>query len=329
MTKWSNSVSNMLRQCHRRYYFHNIAHHHPKFPIKRKAYELKQAKSLIMWRGHVVDLMLTKKIIPAISNNKALNFDTFANEAVEIAKRQYMFSKQKLYLDTKNSKLKVGDDFLVLDVHELQLPYKEQEIQEVYADIKRIILSIPTVKLPQPMGLLIDYLKSSKRLNPDPRGIAFYIGNTRIPPQIDLLLFDKDNLPCIIDWKVSKSIVSDYERQLIVCGVALYEYYKEKGYQMSFRREDIKLFEVNLYNGIVNQYFMETNKVNETKDYINEIAEDIEIIDTRIKEGESDFDIIESENICNFCNYRTLCGFLVKNNNQYDNEKYNQFVQNR
>src|SRR5690606_8008765 len=100
VTSWSYSAVNTLRQCNRKYYFSNIlATHGRKNPMRRKAYELKKMQTLTMWKGSLVDKFMEKTIIPAIKAKQSLDFELLAQEAVELAQRQFLFSKAKGYSD--------------------------------------------------------------------------------------------------------------------------------------------------------------------------------------------------------------------------------------
>lgn len=40
-----------------------------------------------------------------------------------------------------------------------------------------------------------------------------------------------------------------------------------------------------------------------------------------------DFELTDDEGHCRFCNYRSLCSYLLINKNSYDEKSYAQFVQ--
>ena len=107
MVRWSYSTVNSFRQCNRKYYFAQVmATHGRKIPERRKAYELKKMQNMAMWKGSVVDKFMEKTIIPAIRDKKELNFQLFADQAVELAKNQYRFSEAKAYTDAGLKKVK-------------------------------------------------------------------------------------------------------------------------------------------------------------------------------------------------------------------------------
>ena len=52
-----------------------------------------------MWPGSIVDKVMEKKVIPLVIDKKPIDFNLIADEAVELAKKQFIFSENKRYND--------------------------------------------------------------------------------------------------------------------------------------------------------------------------------------------------------------------------------------
>ena len=327
MVRWSYSTVNSFRQCNRKYYFAQVmATHGRKIPERRKAYELKKMQNMAMWKGSVVDKFMEKTIIPAIRDKKELNFQLFADQAVELAKNQYRFSEAKAYTDAGLKKGEADNEFCILDIHELGKSFTETEIAEAYNTIKEAIENIPSIQMPDGT-LLISYLKDCNQLLPNVTNWKVEIENARLTPQIDLIAYHNYN-PVVIDWKLSDSGVADYSRQLIICGVTVYLKRIEGG-KPPYNYRDIQLYEVNLLNGIVKQHEFSEERINDMIDYINQTGQDLALLIHPYEQADiDDYEMTENESSCKLCGFRPLCIYLLLNENHYDEKSYTEFVQN-
>jgi hypothetical protein len=298
-----------------------LATHGRKNPLRRKAYELKKMQNLKMWIGSVVDKFMEKTIIPLIQEKKQLDFPELALQCVALAKSQFFFSQCKVYTDSGLTKAEADSEFCILDIHELSKPYTEIELAEAYNTILQVIEGIPNIQMPNGK-LLITFLKECQTLHSNVTNWSTTIEHSRVVPQIDLLAYHNFK-PVIIDWKLSESYVSDYSRQLVICGIVVYSKVKEKLSCL----EDIKLYEVNLLKGTSMQHEFNQDRYNDLTDYINLTGNDFDLLYAKYEDAEVDnFEPTENEISCKLCNFRTLCTYLLLNNNQYDEKAYNEFV---
>lgn len=333
--RWSISRVNTLRQCPRKFYFATIlSHHGHNNNLKRKAYELKKMQNFFTWPGNVVDKIMETVVIPKIQNKEPIDFLDVAEEAVALAERQFKFSEAFSYKNPDLTKEKAGNNWCILDIHEIGRSYNDIDLSKVYKKIKTSILNIESIKLPNTNKFLIDYLKESFPLIPNVINWSFEIERSRVTPQIDLILYN-DFKPVVIDWKVSDSFASDYSRQLIVCGLTVY-FTRLKKAQAEGKRPysypDIKLFEINLYRGEIKQHLFTQERANGLIDYINLTGSDIFLIHEQLKGNDSDileFELTEKESTCKFCNFQTLCENLLLNNNHYNENTYSEFIQSQ
>ncbi len=325
---WSYTTVNTLRQCNRKHFYAAImATHGRKNPARRKAYELKQMQTLQMWQGSVIDKFMEKRLIPAISTRQELDFNALAKSAVEIAQKQYLFSKLKKYQDPDLKKGDIDEEFCILDIHELSKPYKPEDIDECYQLIEQAILGIPSILMPNG-DKLIDFLRVMDHPTPNVMNWLFYIEQAKVNPQMDLLGYHNWD-PVVIDWKLSASYSSDYSRQLLICGLTVYFKRLEQSDKAAYPFEKIKLYEVNLLKRQVKQHLFDQDEINEMIDYINLTSRDIYLLTGNRKY--EDFDINELEqtdnqSTCRLCNYRSLCSYMLMNNNCYDEKTYLEHV---
>lgn len=333
--EWSYSALSALRKCNRMYYFQYIA---PSFhfanPFRRKAYELKKSKNLLMWRGSVVDKIIELEIIPRIRDKQHIDYDNIANKAVALAKRQFDFSEKRLYRIKENSESKVGSDYCILDIHEANVSFTLDELDNTYSSIQEIISNIPSIEMPEKEMYLIDYLSKASFIVPNLRGWKFEFEQIKVSPQIDLFMFI-DNQAIVLDWKVSESNVSDYSRQLVISGITVIDTYRRKAKENKGKKlslSDIRLLEANLFSKIVKDHPFTKLVVDECIDYIYLNSDDA----LMLTDGKSfdqikieDFPITDKEGTCFFCRFRPLCKSLILNNNHYDEKTYFNSLPNR
>lgn len=327
--EWSYSALSTLRKCNRMYYFQYLAPtHHFTNPFRRKAFELKKSKSLLMWRGSVIDKVIEIELMPQIRQKQIIDFEKISETAVELAKRQFNFSERKLYKIKENTGTKVGADYCILDIHDANVPYTESDLTNVYSSIKEIIKAIPDIQMCDGKSMLIEYLNSASFIAPNLTGWGFEFENLKITPQLDLFMF-VENKAVVLDWKVSESSVSDYSRQLVIGGITVFDTYRKKAAEGKAKKlsfSDIRLLEVNLFKQSVKEHLFNRQVADECIDYIYLNSNDVHLLTN----GQSfdqlnieDFPMTDKEGTCLFCKFRPLCSFLVTHNNQYDETAYN------
>lgn len=333
--KWSITTVNTLRQCNRKYYFSSVLPSKTYGDkLKRKAYDLKQMKNLAMWAGTIVDKVMELIVVPMIHRKEGIDFNKIANEALELARKQFAFSESRDYNNPGIVKKEVLEQWCILDVHEIGRAYTEEDINKIYNRIRESILNIPQLTMPGTGKFLVDYIAESNPILPNVTTWSFEIESARVTPQMDLILYNNFK-PVVIDWKVSDSYISDYSRQLLICGLTVYftRLKKVNEGKKPYEYSDIKLYEVNLYHKEIKEHLFTAEMANELVDYINLTGSDITLLRNELTEDKGHdinlFDITENESTCSECNFQTLCQFMIINKNQYDETAYTEFVQGR
>jgi hypothetical protein len=330
--EWSFSKLSALRQCHRKFYFaYELSDFHFTYPIRRKAFELGQSKSLRMWQGSLIDNFFSKRIITLYKERQTLDFNALADELVDVAKKQFSFSEQRLYHDKSITKTKAGEEFQILDVHECGVPFKEADILSIYSTIKEIVLQIPGFPSPEEGMSLHQYLTTANYLQPDIRYYSYEFEGVKINPQIDLVRH-KGKLVHVIDWKVSDSNSSDYSKQLVLAGIVAFHNIKKsnlaKGWSLP-AMSDFSLFEINLMNGNRKQHAFNRESTAGALDYIFQFKDEQEQLSGSKKWNElniEDYQTTDKSETCMFCKFKPLCIHLLTNNFQFNENEYNKLV---
>lgn len=337
---FSHSKLSTYRICSRKHYFSSIANYGKKNVLKRKAFELKNMQNLQMWQGSVVDLAMEKLIIPLIKEKKELKFEEIISSAIDIAKSKYEFSKSKLY--RQNSKSGTGDEYCILDIHELDKHYSESDILNVYDGIRKSILNISQIQMPDRNESLLTFLRKAKQLLPNVNNWRVEVEEVGVMPQIDLIAYDENFKPIVIDWKVSESFTSDYSKQLEICGLTVYlKRIETQGESEKYNFSDIKLYEVNLWQSKVKKHDFSEEIFYRTYDKIHLSIVDMELLEASKEElkftmmddsvidlNVASYDTTDIEGSCKFCNYKSLCQFLIRKNSKYNEKEYLEFIQN-
>ena len=323
---WDNTAVNNLLECNRKYYFSQLLASKTRTrPLPRKVHELKKMQNLSMWQGSVVDRFMETVIIPGISAKKPLDFTALADQAVELAKKQFEYSRLSIYTDPVAGRLETAPEFCILDIHELGKPYEEKELVEAYDNIRSAILRLPEIRMPDGQTLL-GFLQQCSSLTPNVYTWKAEIEQAIVKPQIDLMALH-DYKPVVMDWKLSRSYTADYARQLTICGVVVYLKRLGNPDKRPYRPEDIHLFEVNLFKGTVKQHPFTSEHANEMIDEINLSSQDIALLLGENEEPDiQNFEGTNNDGACKTCNFRSICAFLYLND-VYDEKAYAEFVQ--
>ncbi|MPR31790.1 PD-(D/E)XK nuclease family protein [Salmonirosea aquatica] len=335
---WSLSAITAFRVCQRKYYFgHVLAKNHPSSPmIAKQAYWLKKAVNLEMWAGHVVDRIMTDKIVPAYKDGLDPDIQLTEAHALDLLNRQWHFSKDGSYRGTTESGS--GDAYRVLDVHENGSPFEKKDLEEVVRKVRESIRNVGQMKLADGSSL-VDLLKEANWVSTDLNNRWTSIGDTSVGPQIDLMFWCRSSLH-VIDWKVSEGKNSDYSRQLGVIGMVVYrartKVYREKAeagedtWMYDLEKRKIVLHEVNLLSGYAREHVFDKSTYGSHVDYVSKTSRDMEFF----QKGRSWQDIplneyafTESDYACQSCSFRHLCNYLIENSHEsFNPANYREFI---
>ncbi len=288
-----------------------------------------------MWQGSVIDWIVTNEILPYYQKQTVPNYSEIAENGVRLAKRQFEFSKNRFYHDPDISKGEVGADWTILDIHESNVPFEETQIEEVYKNIREILLRFPTYQSPSPNKNMEQYLLSARFLRADAKSLKYQYERVKIQPQIDLVSYLGRSMH-VIDWKVVERDDADYSRQLQLAGiVALHfsrEKYKQEGWKPMPDVNDVRLFEFNLMSGKFKEHIFNKDAAANALDTVMLLSdEQEELSQSRIFEDLeiTDYERTNKVETCAICNFKLLCKHILLNDLSYDEGKYIGLVQNK
>ncbi|RDB07798.1 PD-(D/E)XK nuclease family protein [Runella aurantiaca] len=336
--KWSHTSIVTLRMCKRKFYFSQVLSEtgHP-INLRSQAKWLKKAMNLEMWAGHVVDTVINTQVVPLLSLEEIPDFKKVEEYAIELARRQFLFSKKKRYREIHQKE--AGEEYCILDFHEFDLSVKEEDILKAVERIKIAIRNIPVIRFEDGTNLLELLLEASpnnktekfpKRIRANIQNRHLKVGEADVNPQIDLLL-KHGTQQVVIDWKVSDSDMSDYSRQLGIIGTVIYRHRVEqfqKDDSWMYQKSQIRLLEVNLLRCYIKEHLFNDDTYSHMVDYISQTACDLD----NIKRGRSWNSIPMKEyprvvsDACDRCNFYHLCNFLRLYPNEFTISGYREFV---
>lgn len=323
--KWSLSTILTYRVCPRKFYLaHVLADGRAKDPLRKQAHWLKKTINLEMWAGVLVDKAINAWVIPPLSLKQVPDFNQVEELAIDMARRQFAFSKQHRYRTESESK--AGDNFLILDIHELGTAYEKADLELVSQRVRQAIRNLPTITLPDGQ-LLLDFLLGADWLKANVQDRHIIIGKANLNPQIDLLV-GYPMRQIVLDWKVSEAKTSDYARQLLVIGSLIYRKRKQEG-GWAYQFSDIQLLEANLLKGKVQEHVLSEDTYQQTVDYITLTATDVDLMRAGRKPTQisiDEFAFSESDYACNTCPFYALCNHLYQQPDEFDPAHYAESV---
>jgi len=333
---WNITKLQVLRQCHRKFYFaYETALHTFSDPFRRKAYELSKMKTLKMWQGSVIDWMITNEILSAYVDHQIPDYQAIAHRGVALAKRQFEFSKNRFYHDNDISRSEAGPDWAILDIHESLAPVRDEELTRVYESIGQVLVDFPTYASPVYGKNMEQYLLSARFLRPDAKQLKYEYDGVKVQPQIDLISYMGKSMH-VIDWKVTEKDDADYSRQLLLGGIVALRFSREKYRKEKWRPlptlADVKLIEFNLLSGNHKEHVFNKDAVANALDSVYLLSEDQdELSESRPWEqlDIEDYERTSKASTCAVCNFKNLCRHIILNGLNYDEAEYIKLVQNQ
>jgi hypothetical protein len=299
--KFSFSSERGFRRCQRQYYFRDIAAwHNAKDPIRREAFVLKQLKTIELWRGLVVHRGIEKFVIPSLESNLTVDWNSVADQTVEMARRQLAFSAARKYRQKGLSKTSAADDYCALAIHEAGGEVSNDEFAVVENTLRTAFSNLA--------GMTDFWLgmRGVRRFFSEPPVFADYEG-VKIEGHIDLMFFRGSGRPTIIDWKLYEGIGgSDAAFQ-----TAMYAWLlcRMPNWHVS-NPADVELLEVRLLDSQVIRHRCDTETLDTLEDKIYRGIHDIQALTGGLGFGEvsiGDFAYANSPGTCALCPFRTMC----------------------
>lgn len=263
---WSFSNSVVFRKCQRQWYFktHVANANAKKIPLQREAYLLSKLQSVAAWRGSIVDHVISRRVVPALSNGWDISLGKTLDFARSIFDIQLQFAKRRRLREPGMSAAKAGDAFAAFRVLEYGFEVSDEEIAQAWVDVECALTNL--------IGMrdLLRLLRTSAKLVSQRALIFPYFGVTvRAVP--DLIAFYDASAPLIVDWKVHTFGVQDYRLQLATYAVALGRCAPHKDFPISpslYAPTDMRLLEVQLLTNRCREYTLSDSDIEEIDSYI-------------------------------------------------------------
>lgn len=306
---WSYYASRTFRKCQRQWYFKNcLAHHAAKHPIRREAYLLSKLQSIAAWRGSIVDEVISRRLVPALNQNRNVNQAYLLDFSRQLFKAQLEFAKQHRLREPDMKPSKAGDNFAAFHSVEYS-DLKQEDIEQAWIDIENAFDNLFQMNELLERLRTADYLIAQRMLV-----FPFYEGSVRAVP--DLIAFYRNDPPLILDWKVHKFGTVDYRTQLAVYAIALFGVFDNKPHVdfpsslAQYRPPDTHLLEVQLLTNRCHRYMLSEEDVAETESYIAYSME--QMLKTKGTQNNNilrpfDFDVTRNPDNCARCPFRKIC----------------------
>ncbi len=298
MMRWSLSAYRMFKRCQRQYYFAHIAAHHSvkSDNIRREAYRLKQVKSLSAWKGSLIHQGINKFILPCLQQKEQINWEEAINKTIELAKRQFEFSKAQRLQKSWNFK----DGQCILLEHERGEEVPQSELDNIYAEISISFDNLASQKD------LISYIQE-RDLYYSERIFSHNYDGAQVCVVPDLIFFCSYGYPTIIDWKVEQDYAPGHHK----LQVALYAWVLWNKNKWGIKKlEDIELYEVQLLEGKVIKHSCNSESLKDLEDFMFQSIHEIRSLcgEHRYQEQNlEDYEFAKSPNTCLFCSFQRLC----------------------
>lgn len=304
---WSFSTSNLFRKCQRQWYYktHVANARATKIPLQREIYLLSKLQSIAAWRGSVVDHVITRRVVPALSNKWNINTAKTLDYARSIFTAQLEFAKKHRLREPGMSTSKAGDTFAALYPIEFGLEITEQECNDAWADVEQALRNLLAAQK------FLNYLATATKLMPQ-RALTFPFFGVTVRAVPDLIAFFKSQTPLIVDWKVHSFGVIDYRLQLATYAVALSRCERHKDFPgpVPASPSSIRLFEFQLLTNKPRQYRLDESDIEEIDSYIAHSATGMVLAKGEDTNGDLrpfDYPAALFAEACRTCPFRSPC----------------------
>lgn len=300
--KWSLSSHRTFRRCQRQYYFTYIAANHnaKKDYIRREAYLLKQVKQLSAWKGTVIHQGIKKFAIPYLEQKETINWGSVTKETVELAKKQFEFSRQKKYRELGITKTNSNDEFCIIAEHENGKEIPQDSLDKVYIDIHTCFNNLAS------QTELLSHLQGRKFYLSE-RSFSHQYDDVKVNITPDLIFPCAYGYPSILDWKIEQNYIHGNHK----LQVALYAWVLCKKDKWGIQKpEDIELYEVQLLDGNVIRHAYSLEIFEKLEDIIFQSIHEIRSLCRDHKyenQNLRDYEFAGSLNTCLYCSFQRLC----------------------
>lgn len=303
--KWSFSADRCIRRCPRQFFLqHKAAWHSTRDPLRKEAFLLKQVKTLELWQGSLVHRVIELHVVPALIENRSVNWTHVLDEAVRMARRQFEFSARRGYRESGMTKASAGDDYCALTGHESAAGVSEEEYERSVATVRTALTNLSAMDClwQEISGRGKYWAELEVRVDYDIAHIEAYI---------DLMFFREYGKPTIVDWKISESNGGgDADLQTALYAWTLCQHPK---WAVS-RAEDCELLEVQLLSKTVLRHRADQATFDRLENRIYRSVDGMRAMGLGEKydfANLANYDFAENPNNCPLCPVRSLCQMVA------------------
>lgn len=275
-----------------------MASHNAKDPIRREAFILKQLSSIDEWRGSLVHRAIELYLSKSLQQGKIISQKELVEKTIDLAQRQFDFSRKQIYNEPGFKKKDAGDNFLALRDIEYGIPIPQKNIDNLYKDIQQCYEHLYS------HTRFLKFLQSGYQYFPEYL-IPIKFNDCSLVAKLDLVMFyESGDKLCIIDWKTSRSQTSDYSKQLYFYAfVALKKWRK-------YNAKDLLLVEANILQGEIKKHSISEGNLLQIEDFIYRSILDIQALTGDHKyniDNLEDYGYANSSLSCQYCKFQRLC----------------------
>lgn len=289
-----------MRTCQRRFAFqHLVASGVANDGFRRRAYIAKQSQELAVWQGHVVHDVLANEFLTEIRRRRYPKLIDLTAAADRILEDQLSFSRGGHYHESGMSKAAAGRSYCVLSVHLRGGDVDAAALE----DIRRSISSCFEFILDQ--REFVQLMLSSQDHQAELK-LRFPVAGWPVRATLDLVFRAPTGQLWVVDWKVAKSLTSDYSHQLRLYALALIR--SGRGAVKDFA--SIRLIEANLLQMQLRPHPLSEETLAQAEDYaFRGVIQLQELLSSESDQNAllDELDTANAPATCGYCPFSELC----------------------
>ncbi|MHA1169497.1 MAG: PD-(D/E)XK nuclease family protein, partial [Candidatus Hodarchaeales archaeon] len=275
---------------------------------RKEAFILGQLRSIYAWRGSLVDTIIHERIVPPLNKGVVPDKDETISFMMELAEKQIDFAKDRVYRNVGVTKTSAGSEYCALYGVEYGDGLDAATIQKAKDDAKIAISNLLESELIEKLIAKDSYLISQ-------RPLMINMKEFTIRGLPDLIVFNEEKGPSIIDWKVHTFGYTSAARQLGLYSLLFSRVKKHKDFPSYSKEKRIDtsahtLLEYQLLKNQIKQYKVSPEELTNLEDSIYLSARNIIRFEQGLKFKSlhiSDFPTARFPETCGFCNFKKLC----------------------
>ncbi|MFC1989425.1 PD-(D/E)XK nuclease family protein [Chloroflexota bacterium] len=292
--RWSFSAHGTFRRCPRQWFFRQVyANSRANDPTRREAYRLSKLESIPAWRGKLVDTIISETIIPSISLKQPCNASEVKQKADDL------FTLQRAERTMPNAAVSFFEV-------EYGLPLTEEIFDQALTDVRTALDNFFEAEQ------VWQIIEKADAIIPQ-RALSFKHGDTSVMVVPDLITFQSNESPYVLDWKVNRYPMRDYWLQLVTGAIAITKCNPHRDWPSGCTLYDpnqVKLYEIQLLSGDVRLHNASEYDIHEAQDFISISATEMSLaVDGNDPKNPlpKDYQAASEPRTCQMCSYRKLC----------------------